>query len=84
MESLVAAAGVILVAVASIFAAIFQAKHRGKAEGEAEHHGHKAEQAEEILGDVRVANAARSAAGSDPGKRSELHQRYDRDQNEAE
>ena len=80
MESLVAAAGVILVAVASIFAAIFQAKHRGKAEGEAEHHGHKAEQLEEVLDDVRVADAARSAASVDPGKRAELHRRYDRDQ----
>ena len=84
MESLVAAAGVILVAVASIFAAIFQAKHRGKAEGEAEHHGHKAEQAEEILGDVRVANAARDAAGRDNREFDRLRAKYDRDQNPPE
>ena len=84
MEALIAAAGIVFVAIASIFGAIFQSRRRGKAEGEAEHHEYKAEQLEEVLDDVRVADAARSAASVDPGKRAELHRRYDRDQKSAE
>jgi hypothetical protein len=80
VEALIAAAGVVLISIATILAALFQSRRRGKAEGEAEHHEYKAEQLEEVLDDVRVADAARSAASVDPGKRSELHRRYNRDQ----
>ena len=61
MEALIAAAGIVLVAIASILGAIFQAKKRGAAEGEAEHHEYKAEQLESVLDDTRLAQQARDA-----------------------
>ena len=61
MEALIAAAGIIIVAIASIFAAIFQAKHRGKSEGEIERTEDKLDIANEIIEDVNLAQQARDA-----------------------
>jgi signal transduction histidine kinase len=79
MEALIAAAGVVLVAIASIFAALFQSKRRGRAEGEAAHQEYKAAETESILDDVKLANEARDNLRSGSDKRTELHDKYNRD-----
>ena len=73
MESLIAAAGVVLVAIASIFAAIFQAKRRGKSEGEIERTEDKLDIANEIIDDVKLAQQARDAVMRDNRKPGSLH-----------
>lgn len=79
MEALVAAAGIVLIGLAAVFGAIFQAKHRGKAEGEIERQADKLDVANEIIEDVKLANAARDAVGSDSGEYDRLRNKYDRD-----
>ena len=61
MESLIAAAGVVLVAIATIFGALFNAKKRGRAEGEIERTEDKLDIANEIIEDVNLAQQARDA-----------------------
>jgi hypothetical protein len=81
MEALVAAAGVVLIAIASIFGAIFQAKKRGRAEGEIERHKDRLEIKDSIIEDVNLAQQARDAVRRDNRKPGSLRDDpYNRDE----
>ena len=84
MEAIVAAVGIVLIGLAAIFGAIFQAKHRGKAEGEISRQQDKLDITNESIEDVKLANAARDVAGRDNREFDRLRAKYDRDQNPPE
>ena len=85
MEAIVAAVGIVLIGLAAIFGAIFQGKQRGKAEGRAERHKDDLEAKDEIIDDVKLANAARDAASVDFGDGGSLRDnKYNRDKNPPE
>ena len=73
MEALIAAAGLVLVAIATIFGALFNAKKRGRAEGEIERHKDRLEIKDSIIEDVNLAQQARDAVMRDNRKPGSLH-----------
>lgn len=78
MEIIAAIFGGVVVALGAVWAAITQAKRRGKAEIEILRERDKKDATEQILDDVRLANEARSNLRSNSDERQRLYGKYKR------